>query len=68
MIKPFFINSQQGAETLIYLASSSDVENTTGQYYDRKKSRRSSKVSYDIETQDRLWEISEQLTGLATKP
>ena len=68
MVKPFFINPQKGAETLIHLASSPEVENTTGKYFERKKPRRSSKVSYDIETQDRLWNISEQLTGLDAKP
>ena len=68
MVKPFFINPQKGAETLIHLASSPEVENTTGKYFERKKPRRSSKISYDIETQDRLWNISEQLTGLDAKP
>lgn len=63
-IKPFFINRQKGAETLIYLASSPEVANTTGQYFVRKKSSRSSKISYDVETQNRLWDISAQLTQL----
>jgi len=63
-IKPFFINRQKGAETLIYLASSPEVANTTGQYFVKKKSSRSSKISYDVETQNRLWDISARLTQL----
>jgi hypothetical protein len=37
----------------------------TGQYFINCKPARSSKVSYDEAAQQRLWQISEQLTGLA---
>ncbi|MDQ7025839.1 MAG: SDR family oxidoreductase [Anaerolineae bacterium] len=53
-----------GAATNIYLASSPEVEGITGKYWVDKKQKRSNSLSYDVETQKRLWEVSEQLTGL----
>jgi NAD(P)-dependent dehydrogenase (short-subunit alcohol dehydrogenase family) len=58
-----FISPEQGAETSIHLASSPDVEGETGRYYDSKRSVPSSFVSYDRRTQQRLWEVSEELVG-----
>jgi retinol dehydrogenase 12 len=56
---------QEGAATNIYLASSPEVQGITGKYWDNKRQKRSSKQSYDIDVQQRLWEVSAQLTGLA---
>jgi NAD(P)-dependent dehydrogenase (short-subunit alcohol dehydrogenase family) len=58
------LSPQKGAETSIYLASSTEVEGITGKYFDRKQAVPSSPESYDQETARRLWEISAQLTGL----
>ena len=57
------LSPEQGAETLIYLASSSDVEGVTGKYFVKKHPVRSSKASYDQAVAQRLWQLSEQLTG-----
>ena len=59
------ITSEKGARTSIYLASSPEVEGITGQYFFKQKSKRSSRASYDQEAWLRLWEISEELTGLS---
>lgn len=58
------ITPEQGAETSIYLATSPEVEGVTGKYFIKCKAVPSSKVSYDEETARRLWEISEEMTGL----
>jgi retinol dehydrogenase 12 len=50
----------QGAATSIYLATSPDVAGVSGKYFDNKKAKKSSDVSYDIGAQQRLWELSEQ--------
>jgi hypothetical protein len=59
---------EQGAATPVYLASSPEVEGVTGRYYVRRGSRpsarRSSRLSYDTGLAQRLWQVSEQLTGL----
>jgi NAD(P)-dependent dehydrogenase (short-subunit alcohol dehydrogenase family) len=63
--RPFMLSPEQGARTPIYLASSPEVEGVTGQYFVKCKPRRSAAASYDEAAQRRLWEISEQMTGLA---
>jgi len=64
MLKPFFQTPKEGAETAIYLAISPEVEGVTGKYFYRKKPRASSKLSYDQEIAKRLWDLSEEMTGL----
>jgi NAD(P)-dependent dehydrogenase (short-subunit alcohol dehydrogenase family) len=63
--KPFMLSPEQGAQTAIYLASSPEVEGVTGKYFVKCKPRKSASASYDEAAQRRLWEISEQMTGLA---
>ncbi|MBW2358137.1 MAG: SDR family oxidoreductase [Deltaproteobacteria bacterium] len=36
----------------------------TGKYFMNKRQKKSSSISYDAETQTKLWQISEQLTGI----
>lgn len=67
MLRPFQISVERGAETSVYLASSPEVASVSGDYFDKKKSVASSSQSYDEAAQRRLWELSEQLTGLATR-
>lgn len=55
--------SEEGAETSIYLASSDEVSNITGKYFDDKELAKSSKVSYQKDQWKRLWAISEEMTG-----
>jgi NAD(P)-dependent dehydrogenase (short-subunit alcohol dehydrogenase family) len=59
------ISPAEGAETIIYLASSPEVEGVTGKYFVQKKEVPSSDVSYDVEAARRLWQVSLELTGLA---
>ncbi|UCH88616.1 MAG: SDR family oxidoreductase [Thermoplasmata archaeon] len=49
----------EGAQTVIFLASSSEVANITGKYLSNKKIKDSSEESNDMEIAKRLWEISE---------
>jgi NAD(P)-dependent dehydrogenase (short-subunit alcohol dehydrogenase family) len=49
-----------GAETSIYLTSSPCVENITGEYFAKKKIKRSSKESYDMDLAKKLWDVSEK--------
>ncbi len=64
MLKPFAMSSTKAAETSIYLASSPEVEGTTGKYFMKKKAVPSSPITYDEAAARRLWEISTQITGL----
>ncbi len=41
------------------------LEGVTAQYFDEMKERRSSRISYDEDVARRLWDLSEEMTGLA---
>jgi NAD(P)-dependent dehydrogenase (short-subunit alcohol dehydrogenase family) len=66
LMRPFMISAENGAKTVIYLASSPDVSGATGGYYVDCKPSRSSNIARDETVARRLWEVSEQLTGLPT--
>ena len=55
---------EEGARTVIYLATSPEVEGVTGKYFVDKKAVASSPASYDKGVAKRLREVSEQMTGL----
>ncbi len=59
------ITPEEGAKTSIYLATSPDVADVSGKYFDKCKPRRTSIVSYDEAAMRRLWDVSARLTGLA---
>ncbi len=60
----FALTPEQGADTIVYLASSPDVEGVTGKYWVNRKPMSSSPASYDEAAQKRLWAASAQMTGL----
>ena len=57
---------ERGARTSIYLASSPEVEGVSGKYFAKRRQEKSSDESYDREAARRLWEVSQELTGLNT--
>jgi NAD(P)-dependent dehydrogenase (short-subunit alcohol dehydrogenase family) len=56
---------EEGARTSVYLASSPDVENVSGLYFENRRPTQSSPQSYDRELQERFWQISMTLAKLA---
>jgi retinol dehydrogenase 14 len=62
--KPFMRSPEQGADTLIWLASSPEVEGISGKYFLDRKEIEAKEIAYDPDARRRLWEISEDLTGL----
>lgn len=56
---------EEGAQTIIYLATSPDVVGVTGRYFVKEKSIPSSKVTYDLDFCRRLWDVSEELISRA---
>lgn len=53
----------QGSKTSVYLASSNIVEGVSGKYFSNSRMVNSSDVSYNKNVQDKLWELSEKMTG-----
>jgi NAD(P)-dependent dehydrogenase (short-subunit alcohol dehydrogenase family) len=61
----FMRTPEKGAETVIYLASSPEVEGVTGKYFQDCKPIKSVPRSYDREDARRLWQVSAELTGVS---
>ncbi len=54
----FALTNEEGAKTSIYLATSKEVSNISGEYFAREKITKSSDESYDIEKAKKLWDVS----------
>lgn len=64
-VVPRFAKSvEEGARTPAYLAASPDVAGVSGQYFVDCRPVKSSPLSYDRATAERLWALSEELTGV----
>ena len=61
----FPITPEEGAQTIVYLATSPEVEGVTGKYFYECKVANSSPLSYDSDLACKVWEISQ---GLIQKP
>ena len=57
------VDAARGAETLIYLAASPEVEGITGKYFVDCRAVASSSLSYNAGLASGLWEMSERLTA-----
>lgn len=55
------LTPEEGADTIIYLAASPEVEGVTGKYFVRRQAAPSSALSNDEQAARRLWEESERL-------
>jgi NAD(P)-dependent dehydrogenase (short-subunit alcohol dehydrogenase family) len=58
------VNPQEGARTVVYLASCPEVEGKTGHYFKNQKEIPSSDGSHDTSVARGLWLVSEELTGV----
>src|SRR5262249_61746202 len=63
-VKRLFPGPETGARTLTWLASSSDVEGESGQFYFRERARRTKPFMSDVSVAARLWQISSELVKL----
>ena len=56
--------AESGADALVYLATSPDLENTSGKYFNIKKEARAIAQAYDADARKKLRAIGLKLTGL----
>ena len=61
---PFFASPSQGASTGVYLASSPDVAGKSGKYFVKQEETTPSVAALDDKSAQRLWTLSEEMTGL----
>ena len=57
------IDVEAGASTSVHLAASADVVGVSGRYFDKCRETASAAASHDEDTGQRLWDMSETLTG-----
>ena len=65
LASPFFLSPAKGARTSIYLASSPEVDGVSGKYFVKCAPKQPKRWAQDADAARRLWQVSEQLTGLA---
>lgn len=65
LIKPFVLTPEQGARTSVYLASSPDVAEVSGEYFVKCRARTPSGAAQDEAAAALLWSISEELVERA---
>ena len=63
IVRRIALTPEEGAQTVVYLATAEEVEGITGKYFTKKKPVRSDPASYDEETARRLWDLSLELVG-----
>ena len=64
--RPFLIKADEGAKTSVYLASSPEVEGVSGEYFAACRVTKPSAAAREAGAAERLWAISESMTGLAS--
>lgn len=62
--KPFFRTVEQGADTIVYLATDPAMGTESGKFYYDRRTIKSQPISYDVEICRRLWEHSAKLVQL----
>ncbi len=64
MMKPFQLSPKEGAETSVYVATSSELDGITGKCFTKNQETKTSEVSYDVNLQKQLWDATVSLLGL----
>jgi NAD(P)-dependent dehydrogenase (short-subunit alcohol dehydrogenase family) len=61
--KNFAISPEKGAETIVFLASSKEVDNVTGEYFYRCRTKTPTSEAQDDQAARRLWEESKRIAA-----
>lgn len=64
LYRPFFISAREGAEKIVQLAASPELEGVTGKYFEKGKPVWPSRPAQDETLAKRLWEVSAEMVGL----
>lgn len=58
------LNSKEGAEVSLYLASAPDVAQTSGQYFVKSKPAQSNPLSRDPKVAGEIWQWTQKMIGM----
>ncbi len=61
----FLLSPEEGARCSLHVATSPELEGVSGLYFEKSKAKQAAGASLDVIAQERLWELSERLLGLA---
>jgi len=64
LMKPFMLSSKQGAAVSLYLATSSEVAQVSGEYFVKSKPAKSKPLSRDPKLMAEVWLCTEKMTSL----
>ncbi len=64
LMRPLMKSPDQGAQAVLFLATSAEVEGVSGKFFTGQRETPTSKESCDAVASERLWRMSEQLTRL----
>ena len=68
VIKPLvgvmMTSPEKGAQTVVYLATSPEMVNVTGEFFMKQEAMKSYRALLSRDTTGRLWHVSAELTGL----
>ena len=64
VVKPFLLNAKQGAAVSLYLATSPEVAQVSGEYFVKSKPAKSNPLSRDPKLMAEVWLCTERMTGL----
>ncbi len=63
-MKPFMLSSKQGAAVSLYLATSPEVAQVSGEYFVKSKPAKSNPLSRDPKLMAEVWLWTEKMTSL----
>jgi len=66
LLRHLMLTPEKGAATSIFLASAPELQSVSGAFFIKSKPHKSSRASYDRPTAARLWQVSTDLTGIAS--
>ena len=64
VVKPFLLNSKQGAAVSLYLATSPEVAQVSGEYFVKSRPAKSNPLSRDPKLMAEVWLCTEKMTSL----
>jgi retinol dehydrogenase-14 len=64
LLRPLFLNAQQGAQTTLYVASASELAGVSGKYFAKSKIAQSSPLSRDPKLAVEIWQWTEKIIGV----
>jgi NAD(P)-dependent dehydrogenase (short-subunit alcohol dehydrogenase family) len=59
---------EEGIRAEIFAATAPEIEGMSGEYFDRMQRARAHPQAYDARARQRLWQVSEECTGIAGSP